>query len=423
MIGWVTLDVGEKAIIYSLNGEARIEEGPKRMFLWREKFRELTKYSANQNEYLVVRYLDGCTEHIPGPHVMYRNPVRISSITIQEVISMDANEALVVYAKDKSNDTVKRYIKYGPCQFMPGDSEWLHDFEWHGTDPQNKTHIIRNGQKFKKLKIIPDQFYYNVDEVRTADDALIRVKLMMFYELVDIEKMLNATRDPIADFVNCLCADVVTFASQRTYMAFIEQSSKLNDLDSYPQLLERCKAIGYVVSKVVFRGYFAHDKLQKLHDRAIDKRSQLKLQYEQEEQFQDLTDVKLQNEMQRLDQEQTMELQQLKHQQKMEKDKLIHSLLMEKTKSDDSLAKLLLEKEAQLSAQKAMDDQELNNLLKLSQLKVSLTSYLVASSQQPASITRIMANSPTIHLHHSGAGASLGQDVVPKEPQVPSTTL
>ncbi len=61
-------------------------------------------------------------------------------------------------------------------------------------------------------------------------------------------------------------------------MGFIEQSSQLNDLHEYPQLLERCKAIGFVVSKVVFRGYFAHDKLQKLHDTAIDKRSRLKLE-------------------------------------------------------------------------------------------------------------------------------------------------
>ena len=34
-------------------------------------------------------------------------------------------------------------------------------------------------------------FYYQVDEVRTADDALIRVKLMIFYELKDIELMVS----------------------------------------------------------------------------------------------------------------------------------------------------------------------------------------------------------------------------------------
>jgi len=32
--------------------------------------------------------------------------------------------------------------------------------------------------------------FLQVDEVRTADDALIRVKLMIFYELTDIELMV-----------------------------------------------------------------------------------------------------------------------------------------------------------------------------------------------------------------------------------------
>ena len=61
------------------------------------------------------------------------------------------------------------------------------------------------------------------------------------------------------------------------YIEFIEHSSELNDLDSFPQLTERSKSIGYSVSKVVFRGYFAYDKLQKLHDGAIEVRTKLKI--------------------------------------------------------------------------------------------------------------------------------------------------
>ena len=33
-------------------------------------------------------------------------------------------------------------------------------------------------------------FHLKVDQVRTFDDALIRIKLMIFYELKDIEKMV-----------------------------------------------------------------------------------------------------------------------------------------------------------------------------------------------------------------------------------------
>ena len=50
---------------------------------------------------------------------------------------------------------------------------------------------MANLNKFRVLNLAPSQLYYNVDEVRTADDALIRVKLMIFYELKDIEKMVS----------------------------------------------------------------------------------------------------------------------------------------------------------------------------------------------------------------------------------------
>ena len=39
----------------------------------------------------------------------------------------------------------------------------------------------------------------DVPEVRTRDDALITVKVMLFYELVDVEVMLSSTNDPIAE--------------------------------------------------------------------------------------------------------------------------------------------------------------------------------------------------------------------------------
>lgn len=55
--------------------------------------------------------------------------------------------------------------------------------------------------------------YYNVNDVRTKDDALITVKLMLFFELRDIERMLDRTHDPIADFINAVTADIVAFAA------------------------------------------------------------------------------------------------------------------------------------------------------------------------------------------------------------------
>ena len=38
----------------------------------------------------------------------------------------------------------------------------LHEFVWHGTDPENKTRLVPGLLRFTQLTIIPDHFYYNV---------------------------------------------------------------------------------------------------------------------------------------------------------------------------------------------------------------------------------------------------------------------
>ncbi len=46
----------------------------------------------------------------------------------------------------------------------------------------------------------------------------------------------------------------------------MENSSKLNSVEHYSQLMSLSKRIGYEISKVVFRGYHTSDQLQRLHD-------------------------------------------------------------------------------------------------------------------------------------------------------------
>lgn len=61
-------------------------------------------------------------------------------------------------------------------------------------------------------------------------------------------------------------------------MDFIDKSSQLNDMQTYPRLYERAKKIGYDITKVVFRGYLASPKLQQMHDNSINTRTKLKLE-------------------------------------------------------------------------------------------------------------------------------------------------
>merc|ERR1719379_2192155 len=116
---------------------------------------------------------------------------------------------------------------------------------------------------------------------------------MIFYRLKDIGVMLRETHDPIADLINAVTSDVIEFVASRTFEEFKLSSERLNDIGVYKQLTSRAASIGFEVTKVVFRGYGAPQRLQKMHDDAIEQRTKLALQRETEEQEQQLQDMRL----------------------------------------------------------------------------------------------------------------------------------
>merc|ERR1719506_2824339 len=116
---------------------------------------------------------------------------------------------------------------------------------------------------------------------------------MIFYELKNIEMMLDNTNDPIGDFINAASADVMTFGANNTYESLLQRISALSELDSFPILQSRMKQTGFRLLKIVYRGYSTSPQLQAMHDEAIAKRTKLKLQadtrqMEQEQQSRDL---------------------------------------------------------------------------------------------------------------------------------------
>merc|ERR1719465_6097 len=123
-------------------------------------------------------------------------------------MTIDANEALVVYKSYDSQEpltpskssivserdddsktapgTVVRRVVRGPARFIPAADEWIHKFEWSGA-VGGKTSYQPKALKFEQLRVTPSSAYHNVTEVRTNDDTLITVKLMIFYDLQSIE--------------------------------------------------------------------------------------------------------------------------------------------------------------------------------------------------------------------------------------------
>lgn len=375
---------GEQAVVFNYLGEGKLIVGPARVFLFRERLQKLKRYTATQHEYLKIRDNNGIVTHRPGPCEIFFNPMLHENINVMDSLKLDANHMIVVYKRLKDS-TVQRRILQGPTVFVPEAEEWLHEFKWHGTDPENKARMIPGKDKFQQLAVIPEQFYYNVRDVRTNDDTMITVKLMLFYELKDVLKMLDTTHDPIADMINGMCADVIAFVGKLSFEQFLKDAHSLSQLSSYPQLEQRAEKIGYHLQKIVFRGYHSSDQLQAMQNSAIESRTQLRLNTEIEEQKQLLADLKMNKEQERVKLKQEMERSKQAHHQNKEDMVQKHKLALEQLEHEQKLEIRELMTKARLDAKTADDNHSVEHLNRLKDLSVDLTAYL--SNQQSPPVT------------------------------------
>ena len=404
-----TVRQGDRVAVWDQRGRVKHVDGPRRLILFRKTVQTLKLFSAGANEYLAIEFTDGHAEHRRGPAAVWYDPVQHASVEIKEALPLDSHEAIVVYRR--TNGDVERRVERGPALFVPQEDEWLHEFRWHGADPRRPSHKIPRALRFKKLRVIPDQTYHLVDDVRTSDDALLTVKLMIFFELADIETMLQQTHDPVADFINAVTADVIDFVGSRTFEQFKQETERLNDLETYPNLTARAQRIGYQINKVVYRGYTAGDTLQAMHDGAIETRTQLKLEAETEDQAQELADLKLTREAARAQERQAMETQQAEHEVGLKRlqhnEQLRRQEAERKAEIDATRRANDVEHEhrrethrIELDHLQATDEEKARYLATMREMQVDLTRYLVAQYQNPDRLIRISGdNDAQLHLH------------------------
>ena len=424
MFTYRTIRTGDRALVWQKNGDVTLVTGPRRFYLGSgQRVESLERHSAGPGQYLVVRFKDGRTEHVPGPASVWFHPVDHEAIDVQQALTLDANEAIVVYTQEgqAGEDRVTRRVVRGPSLFIPAANEWLHEFRWHGADPNDPRRKVPRALRFNKLRVIPDQMYYDVTDVRTADDALLTVKLMLFFELVNIDTMLDQTHDPVADFVNAVSADVIDFAAAVSFEQLKERTSALGELSTYRQLVGRADRIGYRINKVVYRGYQATPKLQSMHDGAIEARTRLRLEAETENQSQELADLQLQREAERALRRREMEEADLEHKNRMQRLAHEEQLRRQRLEHEESARRRQLDRERRTEAQRKANEVELVHLADTNRerlaflqamqgMQVDLTRYLVAQYQHPDRVIRIDGAGengvarvrPQLHLHEVG---------------------
>jgi hypothetical protein len=396
---WYTIPEGVKVLLVDRTGRGSLIEGPSRIWRWRKKLHILEHHVAYPGEFLIVRYRDGQQEHLPGPQDMWRDPRIHKDIEKEDSLQIAAKEAVVAYSRSEDvQGEIKRRIIKGPAMFVPSPGEWLHTFSWHGSrgDSYKK---YPGALVFQKLWLMPDQMYHDVEDVRTADDVVLTIKLMIFFELIDLERMLDETHDPIGDFINAASSDVLDLVSHYSFDQFKSRTEMLNDLEKYPQLKGRAQQVGYKLHKIVYRGYSTTSELEAMHNQAIEMRTRLKLERETETQAQELADFKQQRTSQRAIEIRSQEKEHQRHE--LEKEKLRHEqkiALMQLAK-DAERSQQQLDATLQQQIRQESDQKWIATLESLKELGVELSAYLTQARADQVIELRSPSDQIQPHLH------------------------
>ncbi len=372
---WYVVPEGDKVLVSYSDGRSEVVTGPKKIFKFKKTVVPLKLYSAFPGEFLVVKFRDGRQKHLKGPAQQWFNPNIHSKIELQDALIISENELVVVYSKESASGKSRRRIVRGPTTFVPQPDEWLHTFSWHGSKGKGYKKYP-NALVFQKLTTMPDQMYYDVENVRTSDEITLTIRLMLFFQLKDIEKMLESTNDPIGDFINSITSDVIEFVGKYTFDEFKTHQRELNSLDSYPTLLQRSQQIGYSVDKLVFLGYQTSGSVASMYSEASQRRLKLKLKHEEFIKEQELADLKQERDSKRAEarrkQEREellfkLENQQIENQAEIERIQAYSQSQREEREKDAALSREIREKEL---------EQNIDYFRKLKELGVDLTAFL-----------------------------------------------
>merc|ERR1719195_2412843 len=94
----------------------------------------LKRFSALSSQYLLVQFVDGSSQIMPGPTHLHMDQSVHKDVKVQDAINLTENEVLVVYRDDHArasladtqpnSDTssahcVTRHVIHGPCLHVP----------------------------------------------------------------------------------------------------------------------------------------------------------------------------------------------------------------------------------------------------------------------------------------------------------------
>ena len=122
-------------MIDASTGDVSFLSGPCKLWCVQARLTQRRMIVANESEFIEVRYTAGHSEVIPGPASLAEHPLDHQAVRVKPAISINNNEALVVYREalcKAGEKAVVREIVRGPVLYKPKTaSEWTHAFSWH----------------------------------------------------------------------------------------------------------------------------------------------------------------------------------------------------------------------------------------------------------------------------------------------------
>lgn len=268
--------VGDKVVVWDQHGEEKSYDGPAAVNVHPDAnifCCPRTVLDADQK--VLVTDKEGCEQIFSGPCVFHAGPR--DRIREFRLVRLASNEAVCLVKQDGVREIVLGSVQ--PRLFLD-PREKLYRFVLTGGGDADGLGKQPGALKFEMLRLQPSQAYFAFP-VRTSDNAVLILKLMVFME-VKHPDLFILRDDPFAVMFNFIMAEATALVGTLSFDAFKDQPG--HRLQKHfgtaassdkPPLNFLSDQYGLDVSKVVLRGWEAEDRqVQQILDQAAAAQTQ-----------------------------------------------------------------------------------------------------------------------------------------------------
>lgn len=205
-----------KALVWGLFGGEKEMVGPARVPRWKS-VRMFYHRVINDGERGMLFDQEGNHKEVIGPSVIDVHPD--GEYEESEQLLLSETEAVVIIRRDGTRDIIQG--DETPEVYVSTFEE-LYRFIWTGRTEEKEP----GGLMFDKLQLQDTQSYYAFP-VRTKDNSVITLRLMIYWRVGDIEKIVQKSSDPLGAMFNKIKAEITATTADINFDDFKDDAMNL----------------------------------------------------------------------------------------------------------------------------------------------------------------------------------------------------